>query len=168
MLFKDALPSLGFSAEIQSAAFLLAVWERDQITEGLVCGQYLTIHEVYCQTLAPTILSWTRQLVLSQHSSRTHGCRQRGPWGGLIWELFGPQATSIFNCTSRYSWGGEQGAGLLQAGSASHLPASPWPSFGCRQGGLGAAKVPRLLSHHPHVVAPKQLCEPLPSGPAQF
>lgn len=41
MLFKDALPSLGFSAEIRSSAFLLVVWERDQITENLAYGQYL-------------------------------------------------------------------------------------------------------------------------------
>lgn len=38
MLFKEGLPSLSFSAEIHSAAFLLAVWERDQITEGLAYG----------------------------------------------------------------------------------------------------------------------------------
>lgn len=41
----------------------------------------MVICEVYCQTLAPTILSWTRQLVLSQHSSRTHGCRHHEPGG---------------------------------------------------------------------------------------
>lgn len=47
---------------------------------------------------------------------------------------FGPQASSIFNCTSTYCWRGEQGAGLLQADSASRLPASPRASSGCRQG----------------------------------
>lgn len=40
MLFKERF-HLGFSAESWSAAFLPAVWERDQVTEGLAHSQHL-------------------------------------------------------------------------------------------------------------------------------
>lgn len=47
----------------------------------------------------------------------------------------------------------------------------PQPGFGCRQGSKQegrAAKVPQLLSHHPHVAAHEQLCEQPASSPDIF
>lgn len=113
--------------------------DRDQITEGLASGQYLN----HPWGLLPE--SGSHHSFLDMAACRG-SAQQQDPWLQAAWtwgvlilsseDPFGPQATSMFNCTSTYCWGGEQGAGLLQADSASRLPASPRAGSGCRQGGL--------------------------------
>lgn len=173
------------ASESRNAAFLPAIQERDQVTEGLAHGQHLN----HPQGLLPGLGSHHALLGTAacpgspghpvQRSSRTHSCRAaRDGGGGGGAGGFNPEPCVFlqspghlnFNCICRYSWGGEQGACLLQAAAASRLPASPWPSFGCRQGSrqedFRAATVPQLLSLHPHVAAHEQLCEQSASGPA--